>query len=79
MKNDESLIPPGNYCYKGKRSRLGRGSERLCPYYKEDPERAAKGQPSAYCAFMDIGEWEPEGWLLWDLVKICHINTQEPE
>lgn len=79
MEKDESLIPPGHYCYRGKRRRLKPGSDSYCPYFQEDPEREAKGELSAYCAFLNIGAWEAEGYLLWDLVKICHLNTEEPE
>ena len=79
MEPDETLIPAGHYCYSGKRRRLRPGSKNYCPYYKEDLERESKGEPSAFCAFLNIGEWEPEGWLLGDLVKVCHINTDEPQ
>jgi N-glycosidase YbiA len=78
---DKSLIPKGIYCYDN----LG-----LCPYWDKSDEHPH--QENGYCAFLGRGDWEAEipadfpghfpvscVSLLWDQVKECHENMDEPE
>lgn len=78
---DKSLIPKGIYCYDN----LG-----FCPYWDKSDEHPH--QENGYCAFLERGDWEaeipadfPEHFpiscisLLWDQVKECGENMDEPE
>lgn len=75
IAKDNSLIPPGPYCYLS--LRYSKSQRRLltlvCPYWslREDKET----QNNGYCSFMEEGDWDcPTAGLLWDQVKECGEN-----
>lgn len=79
LNRDESVIPPGMYCYSRKSG--WKADEHgnpyfeteVCPYWASHPNKDE--QESGYCAFLQRGDWEDEGFsLLWDLCKECSVN-----
>lgn len=95
MKKDESLIPPGSYCYTYTED----GEYVVCPYWSKILN--APEQADGYCAFLEKGDieigksaelvdmatgevtpWEElpfNSSLLWDQVKECGINDEIDE
>lgn len=95
MKKDESLIPPGPYCY----TYDSKGKYILCPYW--DKIEGAPEQANGFCHFLNKGDIEigkdavlidmdteeitPHDELpfnpslLWDQVKECGINDDYDE
>ncbi len=81
MQDEQTTcIPNGIYCYElieiGK-DKNGRSiyKTHVCPYWSID--RSKPNQMNGYCAYLDCGDWEGEGFgLLWDQVKECGINEE---
>ena len=86
LGGDESVIPQGAYCYRftgeTKRTADGRPYPGTvpCPYWGANPE--AGEQEYGYCAKLKLADWEGDEHghipLLWDMVKECGINDEEP-
>lgn len=81
---DESVIPAGCYCYTGQglTHPADGGPPRMevkeCPYWARNPEKPE--QINGYCAYLGEGDWQDDGpSLLWDMVKECGINTEDPD
>jgi hypothetical protein len=80
---DESVIPPGPYCYrtvsgwKQHEDGLPYFETAPCPYWAVDRNRPH--QENGYCAFLREGDWnDPTGFsLLWDQVKSCGIKRDD--
>jgi hypothetical protein len=60
VSKDISVIPQGFYCYDDKG---------VCPYWSRRDE-------GGYCAYLEKGDWQIEGGLLWDQVKECGIDDE---
>ncbi len=70
---DESLIPPGIYCYRLFDTGETFPRSLCCPYWSLRKDKPT--QDNGYCSFLDKGDWEGTGIdLLWDQVKECSIN-----
>lgn len=70
---DESLIPPGLYCYTIEELLPdGRIKIDLCPYW--DQKLDEDEQESGYCHFIEEGDGEDGTLLLWDQCKECGVN-----
>jgi len=74
-------IPHGPYCYeiieieRDKKNEKPIMTVHVCPYWYRDSTKPE--QMNGYCAYMDIGDWDDEGFgLLWDQVKCCGINEE---
>ena len=75
---DESLIPPGPYCYSPRGVDGDSYLISLCPYWDKREDKPE--QQSGYCHFLERGDWEGGfGGLLWDQVKSCGANLEDPE
>lgn len=79
LGRNESVIPEGLYCYKRKSDWKIREDGHpyfeidVCPYWASNPDKDE--QESGYCAFLQSGDWEGEGFsLLWDQCKECGVN-----
>lgn len=79
LDRDESVIPAGLYCYVPKSGWKIREDgtpyfeTEICPYWASNPDKDE--QESGYCAFLQRGDWESEGFpLLWDQCKECGIK-----
>jgi len=70
MIKDKNLIPKGFYCYT-----LISGKCIACPYWEHLKHMTE--HESAYCHYLEMGAWNSEAFLLWDMVKECGINTGE--
>lgn len=68
VNKDLSLIPRGLYCYDD------RGT---CTYWSSMADRPP--QENGYCAFLEKGDQELQGGLLWDQCKECGINNELDE
>ena len=78
-KKDESLIPPGSYCYvfvKKPNEKTGRPFTILaCPYW--DYKKDKPGRRRGYCHYLETGDWEEDGtFLLWDMCKECGLRHE---
>lgn len=60
----------GLYCYD---------ENGLCPYWSADTNKPR--QENGYCAYLEVGDWEPDGWLslLWDQVKECGLKVEDDD
>lgn len=71
------LIPVGIYCHSVVEVNSSDGGKQLkrkpCPYWMLHSEK--RTQENGYCEFLDQGDWEGKGGLLWDQVKECCIKT----
>jgi len=67
-----SVIPKGDYCYRGKC---------CCPYW--DSASNVEEQSNGFCWFLGKGDWMPpeEGgtFLLWDQCKECGENEWDED
>jgi len=63
-------IPKGIYCYN---------ENGVCPYWSIDSTKPE--QENGYCAFLEVGDWEPDGWTsyLWDQVKECGLKVEDSD
>ena len=60
---DTSIIPVGLYCYNENGN---------CPYWSRNITRPE--QENGYCSYLEKGDQELVGGLLWDQCKECYIN-----
>lgn len=76
MANESTTcIPYGIYCYELISVSKERVKTNVCPYWHRDPTKPE--QMNGYCSYMDISDWEGDGFgLLWDMVKECGINEE---
>lgn len=61
-KRDITDIPAGVYCYD---------ENGVCPYWTLQVDKPY--QENGYCHFLQKGDWELMGGLLWDQCKECSI------
>jgi len=78
-EKDESLIPPGTYCYVGidvdRSGDIPKLRTVTCPYWSRCPEKPS--QLDGHCSYLNRSDDDEdiEGvGLLWDQVKECGIN-----
>lgn len=76
MEKDISVIPVGQYCYTfiGAISKAGGYRIKSCPYWSINSNYG--DQNNGYCSYLEVGDWEEGGFLLWDQVKLCDINEE---
>lgn len=89
MEVAKTVVPAGLYCYAPgplKTVMLEDGSsvERMtrckCPYWKRNGHKSH--QRDGYCKLLKSGDWMPHPhgtFLLFDQVKECGINLDEPD
>ena len=78
MTKDTSLIPKGMYCYVPVVPNflgIGKLVIKKCPYWSLDEKH--EKQDNGYCAYLEKGDWELCGGLLWDACKECGINMED--
>lgn len=62
----KKIIPNGIYCYD---------ENGPCPFW--DKSLRHEHQQSGFCHWLQEGDWELNGSLLWDQCKECGINLEE--
>ena len=79
---DLKLVPAGPYCYRiaaiEEDTAGGMPTIRInaCPYWGR---REIEGEVFGYCAHLKSGDWDEDGTsLLFDMVKCCGVNDDEP-
>lgn len=78
LPKDTSVIPSGMYCYtliSADFLGLGRLVTKKCPYWSKIEGRHP--QEDGYCAYLEKGDWELDGGLLWDACKECGVNMDD--
>lgn len=81
QEKDESLIPPGQYCYSytDEVNNNGFPKRKPCPYWSIDLTKPDQGNGS--CSFLNRNDWDDDAGvpLLWDQIKSCNINNEHEE
>jgi len=69
--SDHPEIPNGSYCHGATRADV-------CPHWSIDESRDELD--NGFCALLNWGDWMHDQGigLLWDQVKECGINVEEP-
>lgn len=68
MQQAMAEIPHGTYCYESD----GKGGIHTCRFWTRNKDYPP--QENGYCAYLELGDWDMEGGLLWDQCKECGIN-----
>ncbi len=79
------VIPHGSYCYSwlvppsvDEHGKHIRGKIKPCPYHEIRDDKPE--QQGGYCSYLKKGDWEEGGtFLLWDMVKECDVNLENPD
>jgi len=77
LPKSTKLIPEGNYCCSIEEVKCSDGGilvkRKPCPYWMIRSDKHP--QENGYCEFLDQGDWDGKGGLLWDQIKECNIKT----
>lgn len=75
MRNIESVVPKGGYCYSVRAD--GKGIQ-VCPFLRYD--KTKHHQENGICEAFKMRDSEgTSGGLLWDMVKECGVNEDDYE
>lgn len=74
---DTSIIPDGLYCYTISNAKKIGYSIKPCPYF--DRIKDAPAQENGYCHYLEEGDLDLPGGLLFDSCKECGINDDITE
>ena len=84
MNKNTTIIPKGPYCYTVKeivdnpdKSKPPIIKTNTCPYWSKRKDMLP--QEDGFCSYLDLGDWDLKGGLLWDQCKECGINFDDED